>query len=188
MKTYTLEVCGCTRSLPFIHINEHTAFASFVILGDSELIQAAAQELVKKLPDVDVILTAEAKGIALAYEISRLLEHKEFIVARKSVKSYMKNPLVQSVHSITTKGEQKLYLDELDAQKLSGKRVLIIDDVISTGESLRAIEQLAMQAQGDVVCKAAVLAEGDAAMRDDIVFLKKLPLFHIEEDGNYIEL
>lgn len=185
MKTYTLEVCGCVRSLPYIHINEDTAFASFVILGDSELIQASAKQLSTKIPEVDIILTAEAKGIALAYEMSRLLGHKEFIVARKSVKSYMHDPLVQKVHSITTKGEQKLYLDEVDAKKIENKRVLIMDDVISTGESLRAIELLALQANADIVCKAAVLAEGDAANRDDIVFLKKLPLFHMDEHGQY---
>ena len=185
MKEYKIELCGVERTLPFIPINDTTAFASFVVLGDTELVSACAPELVKRIGQVDAVVTAEAKGIALAYEISRLLGLKEFIVARKSVKSYMKNPISASVHSITTKGEQHIYLDETDIRKVAGKRVCIVDDVISTGESLRAVEELAEKAGGNVVCRAAILAEGDAARRKDILFLEELPLFEKKENGEY---
>ena len=188
MKTFKYEVCGLTRELPYVAIKEDLAYASFVVIGDTELIQATAKELAKQLADIDYIMTAEAKGIALAYEISRLLNHKSFIVARKSVKSYMKNVVSEKVNSITTTSEQTLYLDEADAAKIAGKKVCLIDDVISTGESLAALERLAEKANANVVKKAAILAEGDAANREDILFLKKLPLFEVTKDGNYIEL
>lgn len=188
MNTYCINVAGVERELVYVPIDERTAYASFVVIGDTELISCASKELVKKLTGTEIILTAEAKGIALAYEISRLLGLKEFIVARKSVKSYMNNVISEDVKSITTKGKQKLYLDEIDANKISGKNVCIIDDVISTGESLRAIEKLAVKAGGNVKYKAAILAEGQAAQREDILFLRKLPLFHIDENHNYIEM
>lgn len=188
MKTFKYEVCGLTRELPYVAIKEDLAYASFVVIGDTELIQAAAKELAKQLADIDYIMTAEAKGIALAYEISRLLNHKSFIVARKSVKSYMKNVVSEKVNSITTTSEQTLYLDEAEVAKIAGKKVCLIDDVISTGESLAALERLAEKAKANVVKKAAILAEGGAANREDILFLKKLPLFEVTKDGNYIEL
>lgn len=185
MKEYCMNLCGVTRNLPFIPIDEHSAFASFVVLGDTELISACASELAKRIGQAEVIVTAEAKGIALAYEISRLLGLKEYIVARKSQKSYMRNTVSVSVHSITTKGEQHLYLDGTDAAKIKGKEVCIIDDVISTGESLNALEELVNSAQACVVKKAAILAEGKAAERQDIVFLQKLPLFKSSKNGEY---
>ena len=134
---------------------------------------------------MDAIVTAEAKGIALAYEVSRQLGLKEFIVARKSTKSYMKDVVSASVHSITTAGEQHLYLDGKDADKIRNKRVCLLDDVISTGESLHALECLMENAGAEVVKKAAILAEGDAADREDIIFLQKLPLFRKLSDGEY---
>ncbi|WP_125141084.1 phosphoribosyltransferase family protein [Clostridium transplantifaecale] len=185
MKTYELNLFGVKRELPFIDLEDDLAFASFVIMGDTELIMACAPELVKKIGDVDVIVTAEAKGIALAYEISRILGKKEFIVARKSIKSYMSGVVSVSVHSITTSGEQHLYLDGHDAERIRGKRVCIVDDVISTGESLYALEALVESAEGIVAKKAAVLAEGNAANRDDIIFLQKLPLFQKSDNGSY---
>ena len=185
MKEYTIELCGVKRTLPFIPINDTTAFASFVVLGDTELVSACAPELAKKIGPVDAVVTAEAKGIALAYEISRLLGLKEFIVARKSTKSYMQNMISASVHSITTAGEQHLYLDGVDADKIRGKHVCLLDDVISTGESLHALEVLMKNAGASVVRKAAILAEGDAASRDDIIFLQNLPLFHKSGEGEY---
>lgn len=188
MKTYHMEVAGVERELTYAHIDDMTAYASFVVIGDTELISCAAKELAKKVEGADVIVTAEAKGIALAYEISRLLGMKEFIVARKSVKSYMKNVISEKVQSITTKEGQKLYLDEIDAEKINGKRVCIIDDVISTGESLKAIENLVKKAGGLVKYKAAILAEGQAAEREDILYLEKLPLFRIVDNHNYVEL
>lgn len=188
MEIFKYEVCGIKRELPYVAIKEDLAYASFVVIGDTELIQAAAKELVQQLPDVDYIMTAEAKGIALAYEISRLLKHKSFIVARKSVKSYMRNVVSETVNSITTTSEQNLFLNEEDACKIAGKRVCLIDDVISTGESLAALERLAEKANANIVCRAAILAEGEAANREDIVFLKKLPLFEVTKNGEYIEL
>ena len=175
MKEYSMELCGVKRTLPFIPISEEMAFASFVVLGDTELVSACAPELAAKIGEVD----------ALAYEVSKELGHKEFIVARKSTKSYMKDVVSASVHSITTAGEQHLYLDGKDADKIRGKRVCLLDDVISTGESLHALECLMANASAEVVKKAAILAEGDAADRKDIVFLQKLPLFKKTGDGEY---
>ena len=136
----------------------------------------SAEELIKKAPECDVILTAESKGIPLAYEMSKQLGIP-YVVARKSVKLYMTNVVSVEVKSITTSSVQTLYLDGDKAELLKGKRVLIVDDVISTGESLRALEKLTESADGIIVGKAAVLAEGDAADRKDIIFLEKLPLF-----------
>lgn len=184
MQEYRMELCGVQRTLPFIKIKEDLAFASFVILGDTELVAACAGPLAEKIGPVDAVVTAEAKGIALAYAVSRALGLKEFIVARKSVKSYMRDVVSEEVHSITTQGAQHLCLDGVDADKIRGRRVCLLDDVISTGESLHALEQLVNKAGGNVVRRAAVLAEGDAANRDDIVFLQKLPLFSVK-DGDY---
>ncbi|CAH0117623.1 MULTISPECIES: phosphoribosyltransferase family protein [unclassified Paenibacillus] len=176
-RTYTLEVAGITRELPIVAVNRELAIASFVILGDTEMVCAAAPALAEKLPPVDLLITAEAKGIPLIFEISRLLNMKKYIVARKSVKPYMDAPLVGEVVSITTQKKQTLCLDRADAEEMAGKRIAIIDDVISSGESIRAIEQLVVKAGGTVAAKAAILAEGDAADRDDIIYLSHLPLF-----------
>ena len=155
------------------------AIASFVILGDCELVTAAAPLLAQKLPKVDYLVTAEAKGIPLVHEVSRLLGLPYYIVARKSVKPYMAEPLVDEVVSITTQKAQTLCLDGKDALLLKGKKVAVVDDVISTGESLQAIERLVEKAGGEIVAKAAILAEGDAAKRSDIIFLEELPLFPV---------
>ena len=176
-KTYTLEVAGVTRELPIMPIAENLSIASFVILGDTELVTAAAPLLAEKLPEVDVLITAEAKGIPLIFEVSRVLRMKKYYVARKSTKPYMDSPLINEVESITTQKKQILCLDGADAREIAGKRVAIIDDVISTGKSLQAIEDLVVQAGGNVVARAAILAEGDAATRTDILFLQELPLF-----------
>lgn len=175
-KTYKLSICGLERTLPIIEVTPELSIASFVILGDTELVCRTAPELVKKLPPVDVLITAEAKGIPLVFEVSRLLG-MNYIIARKSVKPYMQSPLTIVVNSITTQKQQTLCLDGKDAAAIRGKRVAIIDDVISTGESVAAVEQLVNQAGGEVVARAAILAEGDAANRDDIMFLAPLPLF-----------
>ncbi|WP_126424936.1 phosphoribosyltransferase family protein [Brevibacillus marinus] len=176
-KTYTLEVAGVTRELPVVPISADLCIASFVILGDTELVSAVGPLLAAKLPPADALITAEAKGIPLVYELSRLLGMKKYYVARKSVKPYMNNPLITEVVSITTQKKQILCLDEKDARELSGKRVAIIDDVISTGESVQALAELVSKAGATVVAKAAILAEGDAAKRNDILFLQELPLF-----------
>lgn len=177
METYTLNLHGLTRKLPITPISENMSIASFVILGDTELVAHAAPLLADRLPEIDVLITAEAKGIPLVYELSKQLEMKPYFVARKSTKAYMKDPLIQEVFSITTQRKQILCLDGGDARQICGKRTAIIDDVISTGESLKALEDLVAQAGGIVEAKAAILAEGDAAMRKDIIFLAELPIF-----------
>jgi adenine phosphoribosyltransferase len=176
---YTLEVCGLKRNLPIIQISETLKIASFVILGDTELVEHAGRDLSKELPEADILITAEAKGIPLIYEVAKQKGMKKYIVARKSLKPYMVDPLVTKVVSITTQKEQLLYLDKEEINMLKGKKAIIIDDVISTGESINALEDLVKKAGGEVVAKAAILAEGDAAKRDDIIFLGELPLFPI---------
>jgi len=177
METYTLKIGNLTRELPIIQISEQLSIASFVILGDTEIVATTAPLIAEKLPGVDALVTAEAKGIPFIYEVAKQLGLPKYIVARKSVKPYMNDPLVNKVVSITTQKEQLLCLDGADADYLKGKRVALIDDVISTGESLRALGELVEKAGGEVVAQAAILAEGDAAERDDIIFLEKLPLF-----------
>ena len=177
MKTYTLHVAGLTRELPIIKLSYDLSIASFVILGDTEIVRKTAPIIAKKLPEVDFIVTAEAKGIPLAYEISKVLNLNEYVVARKSVKAYMEEPIEVEVNSITTTNSQKLYLNNQDAKKIKGKRIALVDDVISTGQSLKALERLVEKAGGKVLAKAAILAEGDAKDRKDIVFLEALPTF-----------
>lgn len=184
MNRYKLKIKNLERELPLIKIKKDLAIASFVILGDTELIEGVAPFIAEKLKDIDIIVTAEAKGIPIAYEVSKQLKMKGYIVARKSIKPYMKDPIIEEVFSITTQKKQILCLDKTDGDAISGKRVAIIDDVISTGESLKTIENLVKKAGGIVAAKAAILAEGDAAKRDDIIYIEKLPLFKIEEDGN----
>ena len=176
MNYYELSVAGVTRQLPIMQIAPDLAIASFVILGDCELVTKAAPLLEKKLPKVDYIVTAEAKGIPLVQELCRLRGLPYYIVARKSIKD---QPLTDEVVSITTQKTQTLCLDGKDAMLLRGRKVAIVDDVISTGESLSAIERLVEKAGGNILARAAILAEGDAAKREDIVYLEELPLFPI---------
>ena len=185
MKEYSIEVAGVRRILPFVDINDELAFASFVVISDSELICAVAKILAERIKDCEVIVTAEAKGIALAHEISKLLGLKRFVVARKSEKSYMHDTISTSVKSITTINKQDLYLDGEDIKVIKGKKVCLLDDVVSTGESLAALETLVNKAGAIITAKAAILAEGEAADRDDLIFLEKLPLFKKKEDGKY---
>ena len=185
MKEYSIEVAGVKRTLPFVDINDELAFASFVVISDSELISVVAPIIANRIQDCEVIVTAEAKGIALAHEISRLLGLKKFVVARKSMKSYMRDTIKTSVKSITTTNTQDLFLDGEDIQTIKGKRVCLLDDVVSTGDSLLALETLVNKAGAIVTYKACILAEGDAADRDDLIFLQKLPLFRKTSDGEY---
>lgn len=179
-ETYTLEICGLKRELPVVQVAPNLAIASFVILGDTELVARVAPEIVKRLPEVDFLISAEAKGIPLVHEVSRLMG-MNYLVARKSVKPYMVNPLVEEVVSITTQKKQILCLDGKDAAAIKGKRGAIIDDVISTGESVEAVARLVEKAGGIVVARACILAEGPAANRKDIIYLEELPLFPLEE-------
>lgn len=175
METYKINIAGLERELPVCPLNENISIAGFIIFGDVELTIACAKALLEKCPDFDYIITPEAKSIPIAYEMSRQSGKKYFVV-RKKEKVYMQNPVSIEVQSITTKAKQMLYLDGAEGEIIRGKKVLIIDDVISTGESLKAVENLVGKFDVDVVAKAAILAEGDAADRKDIVFLEKLPL------------
>lgn len=176
--TYPLHVAGLKRDLTLCRVNDELYIAGFVIFGDVELTEACARELLKKAPEYDILITAEAKGIPLAYEMARQAGTNRYLIARKVPKLYMKNVFTVKVNSITTAKEQTLCIDQEDADFMRGRRVLIVDDVISTGESLRAVEELVKQAGGNIVGKMAILAEGDATERDDIIYLEKLPLFN----------
>lgn len=175
-ETYRLSVAGLERELTLCPVNEHLSIAAFIMFSDVELTIACAKELLEKVPEFDVLITAESKGIPLAYEMSRQ-SGKQYLLARKSQKLYMKRPIDVKVKSITTEQVQTLYIDMDDMKRLRGQRVLIVDDVISTGDSLAALRQLVEKAEGNIVASATVLAEGDAAKRDDIIFLAPLPLF-----------
>ena len=173
---YELHIAGLTRKLQKFPVSDSLDIAAFILFGDVELTEHCASELLKKAPEFDYIVTPEAKSIPLAYEMSRL-SGKKYIVARKGVKVYMDNPVKVTETSITTQKEQTLYLGHEDGDLLDGKRVLVVDDVISTGESLKAVQKLVKEFNGNIVASCAPLAEGDSAERDDIVFLEKLPLF-----------
>ena len=174
-----MNIAGLERDLPLCKINDDLYIAAFILFGDVAVTEATASELLKKAPDFDVIITAESKGIPLAYEMARQ-SGKDYIVARKNEKLYMKNVITTEVNSITTDFVQKLCLGEEDAEFMNGKKILVVDDVISTGESLKSLEVLIAQTGGNIVGKMAVLAEGDAADRDDIIFLEKLPVFNAD--------
>ncbi len=184
-KTYRITIAGVERELPLCSINEDLKIAAFVILGDVELTSACAAELVKRIPEHGIMITAEAKGIPLIHEMARQMGVNRYLVARKAEKLYMVDPINVEVQSITTARKQTLYIDKNDAMALQGKRVVIIDDVISTGESIFAVEKLVKMSGGTVVGKAAILAEGDAKYREDIIYLEYLPLFN--KDGEAIE-
>lgn len=179
---YKLKVAGLERDLPLCKASEELTIAGFVIFGDVPLTIACAKALLEKAPEYDYMLAPEAKAIPLIYEMARQSGSDDYLLARKVPKLYMKEVFETEVKSITTDAVQKLYMDKADAEKIKGKRVLIIDDVISTGESIAAVEKLVEEAGGVVAGKMAVLAEGDAALRDDIIFLEKLPLF--DKEGN----
>lgn len=180
-----MNIAGVERKLPMFQINDNLSIAALIIFGDVELTVASAGALLKKAPEHDIMVTAEAKSIPLIHEMARQEGVNDYVIARKREKVYMSDVLEVTVQSITTKGEQKLYLGKDDVDKLRGKKVLIVDDVISTGESLRALEALVEAAGGEIAGKAAILAEGDAAQRKDIVFLEELPLF--DGEGNILK-
>ena len=176
--TYEIDICGLKRELPLCKVTDDLYIGAFVMFGDVELTVHCAAELLKKAPDYDYLLAPEAKSIPLLYEMARQSGAERYFVARKGAKAYMSDVFEVSVKSITTMHVQKLVLDVEDARLIQGKRILILDDVISTGESLRATEELVQAAGGIVAGRMAVLAEGDAYDRDDIIVLGKLPLFN----------
>jgi adenine phosphoribosyltransferase len=179
---YTLKVAGLERNLPLCPLNEELYIGAFVIFGDVELTCACARDLLKIAPEHDILITSESKGIPLVYEMARQEGQNKYVVARKMQKLYMSDVFSCDVNSITTAKKQTLYLDGADAELMRGKRILIVDDVISTGDSLRAIEELVVHAGGNIVGKMAILAEGDARDREDILYLEPLPLFDANGD------
>ena len=175
---YKMNIAGLDRELPLCKVADDLYIGAFVMLGDAEITVACARELLARAPkDYDYLITAEAKGIPLAHEMARQAGDKKYILARKGPKLYMRDIFSVTVHSITTAKEQKLYLDGADAALMKGKRILIVDDVISTGESLHALEALVEKAGGEICGRMAILAEGDAQERKDLIYLEKLPLF-----------
>ncbi len=175
---YKMKIAGLDRSLPLCKLKDDLYIGAFVIFGDAELTVACAEELLKRAPEYDYLLTAEAKGIPLIHEMARQHGDKKYFVARKKPKLYMTGVYEVDVTSITTDFAQKLYLDIADAQLMRGKRILIVDDVISTGNSLRALEKLVADTGAQVCGRLAILAEGDAQNREGLIYLEKLPLFN----------
>ena len=175
---HRMTIAGCERELPLCPLNDDLMIAGFIMFGDPELTTACAEALLAKAPQYDYMISAEAKGIPLVHEMSRLAGNRRYFVARKAPKLYMRDVLEVNVNSITTAKEQRLCLDGNDAALMKGKRILVVDDVISTGESLKAIEALVEAAGGIISGRMAVLAEGDAQERTDIKYLEKLPLFN----------
>ena len=180
--TYRIKVAGVERDLPLCPISDTLNIAAFILFGDVELTERCSEALAAIAPEHDVMITAESKGIPLIHAMSRIMGENRYVLARKSVKLYMKDVLACETQSITTAAKQVLYIDGDDAEYIKGKRVLIVDDVISTGGSLISLENLVAKAGGTVVGKMTILAEGEAADREDIIFLEKLPLF--DKDGN----
>ncbi len=182
---YTMNIAGLDRDLPLCPISDDLMIGAFVIFGDPELTTACAEELLRRAPEYDYLISAEAKGIPLVHEMARLAGNQKYFLARKVPKLYMTGVFEAKLHSITTEKEQSLFLDTADAALMKGKRILIVDDVISTGESLRAIEALVEQTGGVICGKMTILAEGDAQNREDLIYLEKLPLF--DRNGNVID-
>ena len=181
-KYYRMTIAGVERDLPICPLNDQLMIAGFVIFGDPELTTACAQALLDKAPEYDYMISAEAKGIPLVHEMARLAGNQKYFLARKAPKLYMTGVFGVEVKSITTAATQHLYLDKADAEMMKGKKILVVDDVISTGESLRAIEALVAQAGGEICGRMSILAEGDAARRDDLIFLEELPLFNAKAE------
>ncbi|MBQ4560970.1 MAG: adenine phosphoribosyltransferase [Clostridia bacterium] len=180
MNYYPMNIAGVDRKLPICPVTDDLYIGAFVIFGDQELTVACAEALLKIAPEYDYIITAEAKGIPLIHEMARQSGAEKYFLARKKPKLYMTGVFEVTVRSITTEGEQKLYLDTADAEMMKGKKILIVDDVISTGESLKAIEALVEKAGGIIAGRMCILAEGDAIDRDDIQYLNPLPLFNAD--------
>ena len=178
--SYRMKVAGLERDLPLCKVNDSLYIGAFVIFGDVELTVACARELLKRAPEHDIMITAESKGIPLVYEMARQSGVNRYLIARKAPKLYMKNVFTTKVNSITTAKEQTLCIDGEDAEFMKDRRVLIVDDVISTGESLKALERLVTEAGGNIVGRMAVLAEGAAQSRDDLIYLEKLPIFNAQ--------
>ena len=177
-ETYSIEIAGLKRDLRLFEIKPGLRIAILNILGDTELVEACAHELAKKLKDIkfDVLVTAEAKSIPLAYALSAEMK-KPYVILRKTYKPYMGDAIRAETLSITTGQPQTLILDEKDRELLKGRQVLIVDDVISTGSTLQGMHMIIEKAGGTIVKEAAILTEGERSKWDKIVSLGHLPLF-----------
>ncbi|MDD5808472.1 MAG: phosphoribosyltransferase family protein [Oscillospiraceae bacterium] len=182
MATYRMHIAGLDRDLPICKVTDDFYIGAFIMFGDAELTVACARELLKLTEgiDYDYLFTAEAKSIPLIHEMARQSGAEKYFIARKGPKVYMPDPISVQDRSITTLGVQQLFLGSDDAALIRGRRILIVDDVISTGGSLLAMEALVAKAGGTVAGRMAVLAEGGAAQRSDIRFLEKLPVFNAD--------
>ncbi|MBE7023803.1 MAG: adenine phosphoribosyltransferase [Ruminococcaceae bacterium] len=183
--SYKMTIAGLERELPLCKVNDKLYIAAFIMFGDVEVTVRCAEELLRRAPEFDILITAESKGIPLIHEMARQSGNNYYIVARKGPKLYMKDIVSTNVDSITTAHTQTLCIGSSEADAMRGKRILVVDDVISTGESLLALETLINQVGGNIVGRMAVLAEGDAQSRDDITYLAPLPVFNA--DGSIIE-
>ena len=177
---YEITIAGLKRQLPLCKVTDDLYIGAFIMFGDVEITVTAAKALLAKAPDFDIMITAESKGIPLIHEMARQAGVNDYVIARKGPKLYMTNIIETEVDSITTDHVQKLCIGQHEADLMRGKRVLIVDDVISTGESLKSIETLVKQVGGNIVGRMTVLAEGAAADRADITYLAKLPVFHAD--------
>ncbi len=184
-QTYHINIAGLERDLQLFPISDTLCIGAFIMFGDVEITKTCARELLRLAPPHDIMITAETKGIPLLYEMARQENAPNYVIARKAPKLYMEDILTTRVHSITTADQQTLCIGSCEIKAMKGKRVLIVDDVVSTGESLAAIETLVNQAGGHIAGKMAVLAEGKASQRTDLIYLQKLPLFRL--DGTAIE-
>ena len=182
MATSRMHIAGLDRDLPICKVTDDFYIGAFIMFGDAELTVACARELLKLAEgiDYDYLFTAEAKSIPLIHEMARQSGAEKYFIARKGPKVYMPDPISVQDRSITTLGVQQLFLGSDDAALIRGRRILIVDDVISTGGSLLAMEALVAKAGGTVAGRMAVLAEGGAAQRSDIRFLEKLPVFNAD--------
>ena len=178
--TYEIDIAGLKRELPICRVTDDLYIGAFVMFGDVELTVHCAEQLLKLAPEYDYLIAPEAKAIPLLYEMARQSGAEKYFLARKVAKAYMSGVFEVNVKSITTAAVQRLIIDSADAEQIRGKRMLILDDVISTGESLHAMEELVTAAGGIVAGRMAVLAEGDAIERDDIIVLAPLPLFNAD--------
>jgi len=178
LKTYPVDIAGIHRELPLFEIKPGLKIAILNILGDTELVQACAHALAQRLnpTSYDILVTAETKSIPLAYALS-VETHKPYLILRKAYKPYMGDTLQVETLSITTGQPQTLYLDEKDRKLVNGKRVLIVDDVISTGSTLQAMRLLMQRAGSQVIAEAAIFTEGERAKWRDIISLGHLPIF-----------
>jgi len=183
-KFYEIEICGLKRELELFPVSDSLKIAAFIMFGDVEMTVKCAEKLLELAPEYDIMITSECKSLPLVYEMAKQAGDDNYIIARKSSKIYMRNIINSGVDSITTANHQILCIGESEINAMKGRRVLIVDDVISTGSSIESLEELVTKAGGEIVGKMAVLAEGDAATRDDIIFIEKLPLFDAE--GNVI--